>query len=159
MSPDQDRYLLALLDKSDTELLYEVAAGSLTGITASARPPYEQKSAESRANRLRQLLAQVPRRPIEEFQKEFLTPFLTSARKQVQTSHAQLYRLLCDATTYQPTALALDITTGQIKDIIAGVATVLMTHYSTAASVAIPVAVLLARNGLKAFCTTPPSTL
>lgn len=159
MSPDQERYLSSLLDLPDEELLYEVAAGSLTGITASSRPPYEQKSAEGRANYFRRLLNQVPRHPIEDFQKEYLTPFLQHAQQQVRQSQTQLYHLLCDPSTHQPNAQALDIATGQKKDIIVAVAMALMQHYNTFASIAIPVAVLLARNGLTSFCATLPPSL
>ena len=155
LTAEQDRYISAILEKSELDLLYEVASGSMQGITASA----QQTSPQERLARFQRLLRRIPSSPITVYHKPGLEIHLESARKTVLTAHLRLFRLLCDPTTAKPTELVQDITTGQIKDVVAGVAGVLLNQYSTALAVGLPVAVLLLRNGLKYFCATKPPTI
>lgn len=152
LTAEQDRYISAILEKSELDLLYEVASGSVQGITASAQQP----SPEERIARFQRLLRRVPAGPITIYHKPGLEIHLESARGTVRTAHLRLYRLLCDPATAKPTELVQDITTGQIKDIVAGVAGVMLSQYGTALAVGLPVAVLLLRNGLKHFCAIKP---
>ncbi|WP_046247397.1 hypothetical protein [Hymenobacter terrenus] len=109
---------------------------------------------EGRNARRKALQEQVPTAPVDEPMKSFLSTQLGAAQRQIQAVRARLYRLLCDANSGQPTAKALDVTTGQTKDIIAAVVAILTTEYSMAMSVAIPVAVFLLKKGLASFCAT-----
>jgi hypothetical protein len=152
LTTEQDRYISAIFDKSETDLLFEIASGSVQGITASAYQP----NPEERLARFQRLLRRIPSGPITVYHKPGLEVHLESARKTVKTAQMRLFQLLCDPNTAKPTELVQDIITGQVKDIIAGVAGVLLSQYGTALAVGLPVAVLLLRNGLKYFCAIKP---
>lgn len=69
----------------------------------------------------------------------------------------RLYALLCDATTQKSRNMALGIATGQIKDVVAGIAGTLLAQYSIAMSIGLPVTVLALKHSLFAFCATQPA--
>lgn len=158
MTSEQERYIAAILDKSEQDLLYEIASGSLQGVTASAQPPYETKSAGSREKYFRELLRRVPSHPVSEYVKPVLEPHLERARDTLQLARTRLYRLLCDAETQKPNGLALEFCTGEGRNIIVNIASLLLEHYSTAVAVGLPIAVYLTRNGIQGFCATKPHT-
>jgi hypothetical protein len=159
MTPEQEQYINAILDKSEEDLLYEIASGTLQGVTASAKPPYETKSADSREQYFRQLLRRVPSRPVSEYVKPVLEPHLERARDTMNLARKRLYNLLCDATTQKPNGLALEFCTGEGRNIIVNVASILLEHYNTAIAVGLPVAVYLVRNGIQKFCAIKPPSL
>lgn len=97
----------------------------------------------------------VPDAPIEKAVKPFLTERLDYAKESIHAIHLQVYSLVCN-TERRPNEQALDIATGQTKDIIAAVVMVLTVEHSMVMSVAIPAVVYLLKKGLHSFCATKP---
>lgn len=154
LTAEQERYISAILDKSELELLYEVASGSVQGITASAQQP----SPAERMARFQQLLRRVPARPITEYHKPALEIHLDAARKTLETAKARLYRLLCDPNSPKLNGLTMDIFTGDIKEIVMAAASALLSQYGMAVAVGIPASIILLRRGVQRFCATKPTT-
>jgi hypothetical protein len=140
-------------------LLYEIASGSLQGVTASATPLYETKSADSQELYFRQLLCRVPSRTVSEYVKPVLKPHLERARDTMDLARKRLYNLLCDDTTQKLNGLALEFCTGESRNIIVNVASILLEHYNMAIAVGLPVAMYLVRNGIQKFCAVKPPEL
>lgn len=155
LTPEQEHYIAAILKKSELDLLYEVVSGELQGVTASA----QQISESERLARFQRLLHRVPTGPVPEYSKPMLEIHLAGARNTVQRIKQRLYQTLCNPSTQQPTALALDIAAGNVKDIIASIAGLLLTQHSTALAVGIPATALLLREGLRSFCASKPTTI
>ena len=162
MTPQQTRYIDSLLDKSEQDLLFEIARQALSGIRNSGYSGTREQRGrpvwiELKEQKPEEVLNRVPDAPVTEQQKQVLHEFLDVARQKFATVRPRLYALLCDATTQKPKDMALDIATGQVKDVVAGVATALLAQYNVAMSVGIPVVVLALKHGLFAFCTTSPT--
>jgi hypothetical protein len=161
MTPQQTRYIDSLLDKSEQDLLFEIARQALSGIRNSGYSGTRGKDSgpiwiELKEQKPEEVLNRVPEAPVSEQQKQVLADFIDAAREKFATMRPRLYGLLCDASTQKPKDMALDIATGQIKDVVASFASLLLVKYSVAMSVGIPVVVLALKNGLFAFCTIPP---
>ena len=162
LSRQQSHYLDSIIDKSYNELLFEIARGMLSGVTASAGPGYETKSGGPKSSNEEDQkfqLSNVPREPVDEFLKPALEPHLSYAEKKVQALHSQVYQLVCNAEEQKPKEWALDASTGQTKDIVVGVVSALTAKYSIAMGIAIPVVVYLLKKGLYQFCSASPLPL
>jgi hypothetical protein len=161
MTSQQTRYIDSLLDKSEQDLLFEIARQTLSGVRNSGYSGTRGKDngpiwIELKEQKPEEVLNRVPEAPVNEQQKQVLVDYLDVARERFATVRLRLYVLLCDSTTQKPKDMALDIATGQIKDVVAGVAGALLAQYSIAVSIGIPVAVLAMKQGLFAFCATRP---
>lgn len=143
MNADQERYLDSLLDKSERELLFEVARASYSPIMASGGTRSHQGPVRFPIGRIppREQLNRVPNSPVTEPQKLGLVSFLGIAQKRVDAMHGRLYSILCDSASQKPTDSSLDMATGQVKDIVAAAVTILLTKYNTEVSIGIPIAV------------------
>jgi hypothetical protein len=155
---EQERYINAIIEKSDEDLLYEVASGSLIGVTASAKPPYDPSKPESRRQYLYQLQRRVPNGPVSEYAKPALVPHLPLAQRTIQTAHTRLYRMLCDPATKTPNKVATEICSGEARNIIVNLASLLLTQYDMAIAMGLPTAVFLMRTGIHKFCALGLST-
>jgi hypothetical protein len=98
----------------------------------------------------------VPDTPAEKALRPFLRERLDYTRESMQAIRLQVYQLICNAEMQQPNEQALDVATGQTKDIIAAVIMVLTVEHSMVMSVAIPAVVYLLKKGLHAFCAVKP---
>jgi hypothetical protein len=161
MTLQQTRYIDSLLDKSEQDLLFEIARQALSGVRNSGYSGTRGREngpiwIELKEQKPEEVLNRVPEAPVNEQQKQVLAEFLDVAREKFATVRPRLYALLCDASTQKPKDMALDVATGQIKDVVASFASLLLVKYSVAMSVGIPVVVLALKNGLFAFCTAPP---
>jgi hypothetical protein len=154
MTPAQENYLDLILDKSDEDLLYEIARHTIAPIMASGdtrsqqgpkRFPIGQLPSQARLN-------QVPSAPVPDSAKPALTSFLGIAQSKVNAMRSRLYAALCDSATQAPNEWAVDISTGQRKEIVVAVATALLTKYATEMSIGIPVAIYYLKKGLASFC-------
>jgi hypothetical protein len=159
MNADQERYLDSLLDKSERELLFEIARASYSPIMASGGKRSQQGPVRFPVGQIpsREQLNRVPNGPVTEPQKAGLVSFLNIAQKRVDTMHARLYAALCDSANKKPTDSSIDIATGQVKDIVAAAVSILLTKYNTEVSIGIPVAVYYLKKGLFTFCQNPPT--
>jgi hypothetical protein len=160
LTSQQLRYLDAIIDKSEEELLYEIARGMLAGITNSARPDYETKSGgpgQSKAERLEARRNAVPDEPVSEYVKPLLEPHIPQAKESALSFRERVFKVVCDPDTLKPKEWAVDATTGHAKDVLVAVITALTAQHSVAMSMAMPSVVLLLKNGLKFFCSTKPA--
>lgn len=159
MNAEQERYLVSLLDKSEQDLLFEVARASYSPIMASGGKRSQQGPVRFPIGRIppREQLNRVPNGPVTEAQKSGLASFLGIAQKKVDAMHSRLYSILCDSATQKPTDSSLDVATGQIKDIAAAAVTILLTKHNTEVSIGIPIAVYYLKRGLFTFCQNPPA--
>lgn len=162
MTTEQERYLDSILDKSEEDLLFEIARQALSGIRNSGYSGTRGNNGgpvwiELKEQKPEEALNRVPAAPVNEQQKQILAGQLEVARARFVTLQLRMYALLCDAATQKPKDMALDIATGQIKDVVAGIASALLAQYSIAVSIGLPVAVLAMKHGLFAFCATQPA--
>ena len=159
LTPQQLRYLDVIIDKSEEELLYEIARGMLAGVTNSAQPDYETKSGgpgQSKTERQEAQRNAVPNELVSEYAKPFLEPHIPQAREGALSFRGRVFKLVCDPNTLKPNEWAIDATTGPAKDVVVAVITALAVQHSVAMSMAMPSVVFLLQNGLKFFCSTKP---
>lgn len=180
----QEQYLSALLDKSEEDLLlelsrniihnritiYNVMAKKMLSRTYNLSDSSHEKAsseeqlredkagAEHKEEWQKELAGWVPSDIIEEEDKQRYFPSLPNAEAILDTMHAKLYSKMCDATICKPQSWAIDAVTGQVKDVVAGAITVMTAQYNIEMALAIPIAVLLLKNGLSNFCCNAPLT-
>lgn len=151
----QLRYLDAIIDKSEEELLYEIARGMISGVTNSVRPDYETKAGgpgQSKEERQEARRNAVPDKLVDENVKSFLEPHLPQAKEKAQSILAKIYQLLCDEKTQKPKGWALDIATGETRNLVVIVAAQLAPQHIATTTVIIASVAWSLKGGLHLLC-------
>lgn len=156
LTAQQLRYLDSIIDRTENELLFEVAHGLVSGVTNSAGPGYETKSGgpgQTKEERQRARQSAVPDKPVSEYVKPFLEPHLPQAKERALSFKAKVYQLVCDAGTLKPKDWATDATTGDMRNVVVAVVMALTAEHNVAMSVIMPSVAWLLKLGLNKFCS------
>ncbi|MEL7666162.1 MAG: hypothetical protein AAGU06_01910 [Candidatus Shapirobacteria bacterium] len=76
----------------------------------------------------------------------------------IRTLRNELYDRFCDRETRTPNKLMRKILEGDYKDILVAIVTTITSAYRLNLAIALPVAILIAKNKLKQFCSFLPTT-
>lgn len=157
LTPQQLRYLDTIIDKSEEVLLYEIARGMMSGVTNSVRPDLETKAGGPGPSREEIQEARhnaVPDKLVGESMKPFLESHLSQAKETAQSFLAKIHRFLCDEETQKPKGWALDIATGETKNLAIAVIAYLAPQHVANVTVIIASVSLSLKGGLNLLCAT-----
>ena len=157
LSPQQLRYLDSIIGMSEEELLYEIAREMLSGVTNSVRPDYEIKAGgpgQSKEERREARRNAVPDKPVDEYVKPLLEPHLPEAKEKAQSILTKIHQLLCDEKTQKPKEWALDIATGETRNLVVIVAAQLAPQHIATITVILASVAWSLKGGLHLLCAT-----
>ena len=83
---------------------------------------------------------------------QFMNSFYDNGQRLWQESKDKIVEALCDRNKNEPREMIQELTSGNIKDIVVNIISLLTTTYSFTLAIAIPLCALILKKGINNIC-------
>jgi len=87
---------------------------------------------------------------------KFSAPYPEIGRKFWKAFKFELHEFLCDRKTKEPQEWLKDLITGDIRNLVVSICSLITSKYDVSLGIALPVAALIIKNGTLNYCSNSP---
>lgn len=87
---------------------------------------------------------------------KFYAPYPEIGKKLWKAFKYELYNILCESKSKEPKEWLNDLITGDIRNLIVNICSILTTKYDISLGIALPVAALIFKHGVLKYCDVKP---